>query len=104
MGERGECIGVIIALTKTSVMVCLLDDASAFLRRRVDSAFFYFRLTGRMGVPIGTPVRATGQSLATRFSYNSDGQVCDVWGSPLDGKEAPSSAGTVPIKSPALFV
>lgn len=84
-------------------MVCLLDDASAFLIR-VDSAVLYFRLTGRIGVPIGTPVRATGQSLATRFSYSSAGRVFDVLGAPLDGKEAPSSAGTVPIESPALSV
>jgi F-type H+-transporting ATPase subunit alpha len=104
LGERGERVGVTIALTKTSATICLLDDVSAPPKKGADSAISSSCLTGRIAIPIGTPVRATGQSLATRFSYGSAGRVFDVLGAPLDGKEAPPSAGTVPIESPALSV
>jgi len=111
VGEKGERIGIAISLSKTSVVVTLLDPVSIPPKvsprktKRIDKVMVYkSNLTGRLSIPLGTLVEGTGRSLSARFSYQSCGRVLDVLGAPLDGKEPPNSAGTVPLESPALSV
>mmetsp|Transcript_139657 Transcript_139657/g.254070 ORF Transcript_139657/g.254070 Transcript_139657/m.254070 type:complete len:531 (-) Transcript_139657:90-1682(-) len=111
VGERGERIGTAISLSKTSVVVTLLDPVSIppkvsprKTKQADEAAVYKSNLTGRLSIPLGTLVQGTGRSLSARFSYRSSGRVLDVLGAPLDGKEPPNPAGTVPLESPALSV